>query len=110
MLKYGNSRFQPYHINYVLVETWEAFTVSSGNIIMDRFYKTQILHLIPPNIKTNTQTFVASIQTSLKVINQSAEDTRAPIQLLKTSTNDPMVVPERNVLLGNHRETFFSGS
>ena len=47
MLKYGTTRFQTHHINYVLVETWEAFTVSYGNIIRDSFYKTRLLPLIP---------------------------------------------------------------
>ena len=27
MLKYGTTRFQTHHINSVLFETWEAFTV-----------------------------------------------------------------------------------
>ena len=39
MLKYGIARFQTHHTNSVLVETGEAFTVSSGNIIRDSFAK-----------------------------------------------------------------------
>ena len=27
MLKYGTTRFQPHHMNYVLVEAWDAFKV-----------------------------------------------------------------------------------
>ena len=45
MLKYGTTSFKPHHMNYVLVEAWEAFNVSSGNIIVDSFAKT---HLPPP--------------------------------------------------------------
>ena len=37
MLKYGTTRFQPHHMNSVLVEAWEAFKVSYGNIIRDSF-------------------------------------------------------------------------
>ena len=37
MLKYGTTRFQPHHMNSVLIESWEAFKVSHGNIIRDSF-------------------------------------------------------------------------
>ena len=40
MLKYGTTRFQPHHMNSVLVEAWEAFKVSYVNIIVDSFNKT----------------------------------------------------------------------
>ena len=83
-------------MNSVLVETWEAFMVSSGNIIRDIFDKTQLHPLSPPNMKTNTQACVASIQTSSKRINDIAEDTLKPIQLLKTRTNDPMEILQEN--------------
>ena len=68
-------------MNYVLVEAWDAFKVSSGNIIVDRFAKTRLLPLSPPNMITNTQAMVASVQTSSKVINWIEEDTVTPIQL-----------------------------
>ena len=108
MLKYGNTRFQHHHMNYVLVEAWYAFKVSSGNIIVDSFAKTHILPLSPPNMITNTQAMVASVQTSSKGIKNFAEDTVAPIQLQVTRTNEPMVIiqekgsiqqPSRNILL-----------
>ena len=108
MLNYGTTRFQPHHMKSVLVEIWEAFKVSSGNIIRDRFSKTRLLSLSPPNMITNTQAFVASVQTSSKVINHIAEYTLAPIKLLTARTNDPMVIirenggiqqPSRNILL-----------
>ena len=63
MLKYGTTRFQPHHMNYVLVETWEAFTVSASNVIRDSFTKTLLNPLTPLNMITNTQAYVASIQT-----------------------------------------------
>ena len=91
MMKYVTSRFQPHHMNYVLDETWEAFTVSAGNIIRDRSARTQLLPLIPPNMKTNTQVCVTSIQKKSKGINRIAEDTLANIQLLMARANGPMV-------------------
>ena len=108
MVKYGTTRFQPHHMNDVPVEAWDAFKVTSGNIIVDSFAKTHLLPLSPPNIITNTQAMVASVQNSSKGINWIAEDTVAPIQLKVTRTNDPMVIirakgstqqPLRNILL-----------
>ena len=92
MLKYGTTRFQPHHMKYVPVETWESFMISYGNIIRDSFAKTHLLLLSPPNMITNTQAMVASVQTSSKGINWIAEDTVAPIQLQVTRTSDPMVI------------------
>ena len=51
---YGTTRFQPHHMNDVLVESWDSFKVSSGNIIVDSFAKTHLLTLSPTNIITNT--------------------------------------------------------
>ena len=89
-------------------ELWEDFTVSAGNIIRDSFAKNHLLALCPPNMITNTQACVASVQTSSNVINKIAEDTLAPIQLQVTSTNNTMVIiqakvsiqkPLRNIIL-----------
>ena len=92
MLKYGTTRFQSHQMNSVLVEAWDTFKVSSGNIIVYSFTKTHLLPLSPPNMITNTQAMVASFQTSSKGINWIAEDTVAPIQLQVTRTNDNMVI------------------
>ena len=91
-MKYGTTRFQPHHMNSVLVEAWDAFKVLSGNIIVDSFAKTHLPPLSPSNMITNTQAMVASVQTSSKGINWITEDTVAPIQLQVTRTNDPMVI------------------
>ena len=48
MLKYGTTRFQPHHMNSVLVEAWDALNLSYGNIIVDSFARTHLLPLIPP--------------------------------------------------------------
>ena len=92
MLKYGTTRFQHHHMNSVLVKAWEAFKVSSDNIIVDIFAKTHLLPLSPPNMIKNTQACVAFVQTSSKGINQISEDTLAPMQLQLTRTNDLMVI------------------
>ena len=95
-------------MNSVLIEAWDDLKVSSRNIIVDSFAKTHLLPLNPPNMITNTQAMVASVQTSSKGINCIAEDTVAPIQLQVTRTNDPIVIirakgsthqPSRNILL-----------
>ena len=39
MLNYGTTKFSPHHMNYVLVEAWDAFNMSAGNIIRDGFEK-----------------------------------------------------------------------
>ena len=62
ILKYGTSRFQPHHTNSALVETRESFTVSTVNIIRDRFAKTHLPPLILTNTEKNTQACVSSIQ------------------------------------------------
>ena len=92
MLKYGTTRFQPHQMNSVLVEAWDAFKVSSLNIIRDSFAKTHLTPLILPNMITNIQACVASVQTYSIVINHIAEDTLAPIKFLMKRTNDPMLI------------------
>ena len=107
-MKYGTTRFQTHYMNSVLVETWEAFTVSSGNIIRDTFTKNNLLPPRPLNIIKNTHACVASVQTSSKGTNQIAEDTLEPIKLQLKRTNNPMVIirakdstqqPSINILL-----------
>ena len=61
MLNYGTMKFLPFHMNFVLVESWGAFKVSAGNIISNIFVKNLLL-LISPKITRNTQAFDASIQ------------------------------------------------
>ena len=92
MVKYGITRFKPHYMNTVLVEAWDAFKVSSGNIIVNSSAKTHTLPLSPTNMITNTQAMAASVKTFSKGINQIAEDTVAPIQLQATRTNEPMVI------------------
>ena len=55
MLKYGTTKFSPHHMNSVLVEAWDAFNISSVNIVRDSFAKTKLPPLIPHKLTTNTQ-------------------------------------------------------
>ena len=64
MLKYGTTKFLPRHMNSVLVEARDAFKVSAGNIIRDRFVKTKLPPLSPPDLTTNTQACDPYIQVS----------------------------------------------
>ena len=60
-MKYGTTRFQPHRMKQFLVEAWEDFKVSSGNIIRYSFDKTHLLPLSLPNMITSTQACVASV-------------------------------------------------
>ena len=64
ILKYGATNFSPHRMNSVLVEEWNAFNMSVGNIIRESFSKTKIPPLSPPNLTTNTQACTSSIQVS----------------------------------------------
>ena len=48
-MKYGTEMFLLHQMNCVLVETWDAFTASAGNTIMDSFVNKKIPPLRPPN-------------------------------------------------------------
>ena len=95
MLKYGETKFSPHHMKYVLVEAWDALKMSSGNITRDIFVKTNLPPLSPPKLTKNTQACAASTQVSsvskAEEINNISRQTFAPIKLQVTSTDDNMV-------------------
>ena len=62
MMKYGTKKFSPRHMHSILFEAWDTFNISSGNIIGDRFSKTELPPLSPTDLTTNTQECDASIQ------------------------------------------------
>ena len=39
MLNYGTKKFLPHQMNSILVEAWDKFKVSTGNLIRERFVK-----------------------------------------------------------------------
>ena len=47
-------------MDIILVEAWDAFNMSSKNIIRESF--KNILPFIPTNFYKNTHTYIASIQ------------------------------------------------
>ena len=64
MPKYDTTNILPHHTNSILVEARDAFKVSSGKDIRDRFVRKIYPPLIPPNLTTNTQSYAASGQLS----------------------------------------------
>ena len=61
MLKYRTANFSPHHMNTILVESWDAFRVSSGKVKMYNFAKTKLSPLSPTKLTTNNQACAASI-------------------------------------------------
>ena len=72
---YGNSRMNwmrhngtlkltPHHMNFILVETWEALKLLSATITKTDFKKTHLPPLYPLYIGTNHQPCLAGIQQS----------------------------------------------
>ena len=64
MMKYGTRKFSLHRVNSILVEAWDAFKMSAGNIIRYRFEKKSYPPLIPPILTINTHACAASIQVS----------------------------------------------
>ena len=62
MLKYGITKKLSRHTNSVLVEAWDVFKMSAGNITREIFVGKNIPYLSPLNFYTNTQACVASAQ------------------------------------------------
>ena len=103
--------FLPRHMNSILVESRDAFRVSAGNTIRDRFFKKRYPPLIPTNLTTNTQELAAFVQVSsgpkAEEINEISRRTVAPIEVQETRTDDPMVSP-KTMVVSNHQGTFSS--
>ena len=58
----GTLKFTLPHMNYVIVETWEDFKLSSATIAQKYFKKTLLLPLYPPDKEKNYQAFLAVTQ------------------------------------------------
>ena len=90
------TKFLPQQTNSILVEAWNAFKVSSGKVIRDRFLKIKLPPLITPELTTNTQACDAFIQVSsgakAKEINNISRRTVAPIEVKETRTDANMLV------------------
>ena len=113
MLKCGTKLFLPCHMNSILVEAWDAFKVSTSNIIRDRFVKINLPPLILSDFTTNSQACDASIQVSsgskAEEINNISFQTVGPIEVKITRTDDHMFVlrakgtqqSSRNIIIGD---------
>ena len=102
MLNYGTTKKLSHHMKSILVEAWDAFKVSTGNIVRDIFVKTKILPLSTPKFSTNTQACVASVQVSsgakVEDINIIANHTIGSIEVQEIKTDNPMVfLQERGI-------------
>ena len=96
IIQYGTTKFSPHHMNYILVEEWDALKVSAGRIVRYSFSKTKLLPLIHPNLTTNNQTCAESIQVSsgskTDEIKDISQPTVEPIEVKVTRNDDNMVV------------------
>ena len=95
ILKYAMKKFLPHYMKSVLIESWDTFKVSAGNIVKGNFAKTNLLPLISTDLTTNNQSCAASVQVSYgskaEEINNMLRQTVAPIELQFTGTDDTMV-------------------
>ena len=62
LLKYGTTQILPHHMNSILMESWDAFKVSSSNIARDIYVKTDLPHLSITDSTIKTQACSSSIQ------------------------------------------------
>ena len=83
-------------MNYVLVDTWEAFKLSYATITYSNFKKTNLFPLYPLYIDTNHQACLAGTQQSNREkvddIGRIAKDIVAPIDMEEVRSADPMVI------------------
>ena len=102
-------KFNPSHMNYVLVETWHLFQQKSACVIIDAFKKRNYCPFSPPDHDTNTQACLAATQTpsgtKSEEIEEIARASMAPVAVDVTRTTDPMFIlreqgiPSRNLLI-----------
>ena len=96
MRYHGTLKFKRYHMNSVLVETWEDLKLSSATITHKAFKKTHLLPLYPPDIETNHQYCLAGTKQSNREkadeIWSIAKAIIAPIDKEEVVTNNPKVI------------------
>ena len=96
ILNYGMKRFLPYHMNSILMESWDGFKVSFGNVIRKILEKITPPPLILPDLTTNTQSCDASLQVSYRYkaeeVNDISRLSVAYIEVQEIMTNDTRVV------------------
>ena len=60
--QHGTLNFKNALMNYVLVESWRKFQLSSDPVIINAFKKTNLVPLTPPDEDTNTQACLEAAQ------------------------------------------------
>ena len=96
MINHGTLNLTHPHINYVLVETWEDFKLSSTEITQKSFRKIHPPPLSLSNLVTNHQACLAGIIMSnrekLDDIGCIENVSIAPIDMEEVSTTDLMLI------------------
>ena len=72
--KYETLKCTKDHMNYILVETWEYFRLSSSTITQEYIKKKNIIPLSQPEKGKNNHDFLADTQTSKA---QKADETES---------------------------------
>ena len=95
-MKYGTTKFLPHHMNYIVMEAWDDFKVSSGKTIRENCSRTNIPPLSPSEFTTNNQACVASSQVSSRSkaeqIKGIAVRNVAPIGVEEIRTDNSIVI------------------
>ena len=98
-------------MNSTFVEAWDAFNVSTRNIIRYRFEKNLLPHSIT-NLNINSPSCVAYVQVSsvakAKDINSKVHRTILTIKIEETRKYDPVVVLLANIVQQPYRNLFLS--
>ena len=96
MSNHGTLKFTQPRMNYVLVETWVDFKLSSPTIFQKYFKKTHLPPPSPSDIGTNHQDFLVGTQMSNRDkadnIGRISKSSIAPIDMEEVSTTGPMVI------------------
>ena len=93
---HGTLKFKPSNKNAIVVETWEAFKLSSETISQETFENTHLLPLSPPEKFMNHQACLADNQTpnSSKAdeIYSISKSSIVPAEMEEIRKTDPMVI------------------
>ena len=96
MRHHGTLKSTPPHMNYVLAETSESFKLSSATITYKSLKKKHLLHLYPPEIRTNHQACLSGTkQSNIEKAGEIARIVKvsiAPIDMEAVRTTDPMFI------------------
>ena len=114
MIHHVTLKFTSSQMNYVLVETWEAFKISSATITHKAFKNTHILPLSPPYIGFNHQACLDGSQQSNRYIvddiGRIEKESITPINMEEFRTTDPIIILREKGRCRASRNLFISPS